>query len=176
MPFQLIKLGTISVLSCVKFKLSSMKNYYQGSIRMLIMAGLVALAGCNKDDASPIHETELTRGTGKWKLTALSVTAQGQTGDAYADLEECNKDDIFYFNTNGTYQYQSGDSKCDASEPDIFEEGTWEINGKNLTIEITGDGPETVEIKLLNSTTLKTKLAIDFFGVSAIINSTYTKQ
>jgi len=152
-----------------------MRNYFERTFRFAIVAALIALASCG-DDPAPIHEEELTNGTGKWKLTALTVKAAGQSGDAYADMEACDKDNIFYFNSNGTYQYQVGATTCYAGEPMIIEEGTWEIEGKNLIIQIGSDDPEAVQIKLLNATTLKTTLSIDIFGVSAVINSTYTKQ
>jgi len=152
-----------------------MKKHFLGTIRFAILAALLALAGCG-DDPAPIHEEELTSGTGKWKLTALTVKAAGQSGDAYADMDACEKDNIFFFNADGTYQYQSGVTKCDVSEPAIIEAGTWEITGKNLIIQIGTDDPESLVIKLLNATTLKTTLSVDIFGVPAVINSTYTKQ
>lgn len=152
-----------------------MKKYFKRTFQIATLTGLVILGACG-DDPAPIREEELTSDGGEWKLTALSVKALGQTGDAYADLEDCEKDNIFYFADDGTYQYQVGATKCDVSEPNILESGTWVIEGKNLIITITGEDPEAVEILLLNSTTLKCRITVDFFGVSTTVTSTYTKQ
>ena len=153
-----------------------MKHYFKRTIRIVIMAGLMALAGCDKDEPSPIKKEELTSGTGKWKLTALTVKALGQTEDAYSELETWEQDDIYFFNVNGTYQIQAGATKFDASDPDIQESGTWEISGKHLIMQSIGEDTETVDILLLNTTTLKCSLKIDFFGVATTTTATYTKQ
>ena len=149
-----------------------MKNYFERALRIVILSGVVILGACG-DDPAPIKEEELP---GNWKLTALSIKALGQTEDAYTDLEACEKDNIFHFAENGTYEYQVGVTKCDVSEPNVFESGTWEISGKQLIIEITGEDPESVEILLLNSTTLKCRINIDLFGLATTVTSTYTKQ
>jgi len=148
-----------------------MRNYFDRTIRKAILIGLVALAGCDKDDPTPFKAENLTSGTGKWKLSALTLTVRGQTEDA---LDDCLIDDILYFIDDGTYQLQLGVDKCDASEVD--ESGTWKIHSKQLIMEAYGEEPEAVIIKLLNETTFKTSLELDIFGEPSTITATYTKQ
>jgi hypothetical protein len=149
-----------------------MKNYFESAARIVFVITLVTLASCGNDE-SPVKKEELP---GNWKLTALTVKAAGQTGDAYGDLDPTEQDNIYSYDANGTYQIKEGATKFAPSDPDIIESGTWEINGKHLTMVGIGTDPETVDIQLLNATTLKCAYTLDFFGVSATFNATYTKQ
>ena len=102
------------------------------------------MSSCKEDDPQPLKaETQAKLLAGekgsskKWKLTIASFQ-QGSGTSSDISLETCILDNIYEFKNNDdqTYQSTEGDTKCDAADPDIVEEGNWTftLDGKIIII------------------------------------------
>ena len=90
----------------------------------------VILAGCdlfNVDEAFDVsHKDLLTRN--QWVLDAYTQTpAYHGVTDVFALLDDCVKDNIYIFGTDGSYEMDAGYLKCSESEQQSSVVGTWEI-------------------------------------------------
>lgn len=93
-----------------------------------------------------------------WQITAWTVSPAilGIT-DWYANLEPCEKDDSFSFNSDGTATIDEGATKCEVSDPQTST-GTWTLNADETMVTIVDDGiTQEWEIVDLTSDLLKIK-------------------
>jgi hypothetical protein len=76
------------------------------------------------------------------------------------------KDDIYKFANNNTYQITEGATKCDPSDPDIYDAGTWTFidNETKIKLSSAGGGSDTLNIQELTSTSLKVSSTVDVSG------------
>ena len=167
------------------------------TIKKITLATLVVgliMVSCTKKSNSPTPtptptptETKTQLLTGKnWKLTAQTYDPGVDFGfsgtlitDYYeylmADEGECSLDDIYNFNTNGTYTRSDGATICDQDDP-YTETLDWSFQNSETTL--IKDGKEYT-IVTLNSTTLKLKNYSDLDSYpdnETEVNYTYTKQ
>jgi hypothetical protein len=152
-------------------------------IRIIIMVLLlfgIAGPGCKKDEAietSPTPSAINYLLTGKnWKMTSwISNPVYGFNGppttDIFSQLPNCLKDDLSFYNTDGTVTYNGGDSLCDPGEPQIHR-GTWSFNGQDIIIQ---DG-HTLVIDFLDANIFRYKRAYNSNGVNYIWTITSAKQ
>lgn len=75
----------------------------------------------------------------------------GNYVDNFPSLDDCSKDDLLEFFTNGTYQLSEGPTKCDPSDPQVYQAGSWELTDDESGITL--DGIEIV-IEQINKNTL----------------------
>lgn len=112
---------------------------------------LLSLSACNKNSngqsrtelltQKPWFQTNVEKGTaGNWK-----------TDDDFTAMEACEKDDQTIFRVNKVYEVNEGASKCDASEEQIKEQGSWELKDDETKLTISG---ETGTIEKLDESTL----------------------
>ena len=110
-----------------------MKNY--SALIFLFFLTLV-MAGCDKDDEPTKQERLMAK---DWKVTA--ITASGEVNgigvnnyDYYNNhLIECQKDNLFNFNSGGVVVVDEGATKCTPTAQQTSQ-GTW-----SLTENTTGD-------------------------------------
>ncbi|HNL83623.1 MAG TPA: hypothetical protein PKO18_00210 [Chitinophagales bacterium] len=117
---------------------------------------------------------------GWWQKTAQTSTntSTGAIDDTYAPLSACEKDNLIRFNTDGTYSWAAGATKCSASEPDeVADAGDWNITGGKLTMD---DGflvrLTNGEILINNSTTLRVAFPNALGASGYTLTITYTKR
>lgn len=139
------------------------------SSKMLLLLALsltVVLSACKKDkEDDPKTKTDLLTAS-NWKMTASTVSPEmevyddegniiGMSGDEFAQMEPCFKDDLTRFNTNFTVTFDEGATKCDDSDPQSVT-GTWAFKSNETMLSVTEDGyTQDVSILELTSTTLK---------------------
>jgi len=102
-------------------------------MKKLLLIALVAIVfyGCKKDEEPIFNKDFLT--AKQWQPTAA------KDSDGPIVIDNCSKDDLLKFETNGTFTYGPGITKCDQSETVVA--GTWSlsIDGKNITINANGE-------------------------------------
>lgn len=96
-----------------------------------------------------------------WILTALTseIDFTGPPRDAYAEIIDCAKDDVYNFVPGGVYQYESGATHCTSPENNILESGTWRLSLSGFDTTLTIYTPtDTTEhyIVSISETQLKT--------------------
>ena len=86
-------------------------------------------ASCKKvSEALPVSKENIV---GTWQLTAKRMSATGiPEQDAYPNMEECEKDNLYYFNVDYSFAYMDAGATCDMSEPVL---GFWELHEKVIT-------------------------------------------
>ena len=145
-----------------------------------------------KNDPTPSAAflPQLTASKG-WVLTAATLSPPLQIPGAPAGtpgvsdffnlfMDECEKDDIVFFEAEGGFKIEEGVVKCDPASGQLKLEGTWIYNSTSRAITITemsstGDS-YSMTIEELNSTTLKLSQIIDFgIGSVTTLATTYEK-
>ncbi len=157
-----------------------MKNYIS-SLSLIALALVITLASCKKEETTITTKTPTEYLTaGNWKVTGMTINPGIEVlgvvlTDIYAlGIEDCTKDDLITFNTDGTLTEDEGASKCNPDDPQTTNDGTWTLSddGKTLTILYPGDDPEIATITTLNGTNLIiTSTLIEDFGLGT---NTYT--
>lgn len=107
-------------------------------------------SACKKDkNDDPATKTELITAS-KWKMTAFTVNPGfpifdnqgniiGTSEDMLAQMDACSIDDTFKFNTDMTFVFDEGASKCDSGDPQSTA-GTWAFISSETILSITDDG------------------------------------
>lgn len=156
--------------------------------KLLIAACAVTLvfAACkdDKDDATPSNSQTGGTLTGiDWRMTANSMTITGAgpfdgTTDMYAEMEDCEKDNLSRFNEDKTMVEKEGATKCDASDPDVKSTATWELLSNNTKLKVTPTGGDELvfDIITLNANTLTVKMTETDAGATSTITTTFTKN
>jgi hypothetical protein len=154
----------------------------------LIVAGL-AFAGCSdkKDDPAPTptptpEPTKTEYLVAKnWKITAYTSNpaidwdgSGTMVTDVYAQMQACEKDNLYIFNANGTSTDDEGATKCSASDPQTSSAGPWAFNTTQTVI--TWDGTDYI-IEALGANTLRVREEYNpGTGVNYTFTITLTKQ
>tara|TARA_B110000444_G_C18795117_1_gene574424 strand:- start:547 stop:1104 length:558 start_codon:yes stop_codon:yes gene_type:complete len=91
----------------------------------------------------------------------------GEVSDYLFWTPACRKDDLIdyqFFGEVGTYTIKEGETKCDESDSDTYEAGTWDVNADSTILYITPNGVSTVEweIKEINDQKLILERTGDF--------------
>jgi hypothetical protein len=139
------------------------------------------LASCNKDDETPPPTPADLLSGKQWVITAWTVDPPYRTNnntfisDVFGFYSQqgggCILDDIRYFNFNGTYTFEEGASKCDPTDPTIWESGTWLFNSdgtavitNSYSITLYGNTTTSLDINELTATNLSYTF-IEWYGV-----------
>lgn len=146
---------------------------------LFIIASIVSLGACKKDEdntsATPKTKSELL--TAKpWKLSALTVSPAYNVGgtmitDFYAQMQACDKDDIYSFKSDKTFTQEEGATKCDPNDPQVSDAGTWTFSSdeKQLVQTSSGSTESSTIVDLTDS-----KMILSSTEVENGITYTYT--
>ncbi len=147
---------------------------------LLIVSLFIATLSCKKDEEPT--KKELLCGK-NWILTAETVSpAINFNGilitDLYSQLDDCTKDDISIFNTNGTYTFEEGATKCDVNDPQVWDSGTWVFNSDETILVLTSPGNGTVNAEIIELTSSKIVVSQEstIEGIKYTITDTYQKK
>jgi hypothetical protein len=128
-------------------------------LNLLLIASLFLVTfSCKKDDAPPSKKDLLS---GKnWVLVSQTVSPGINFNgtlitDLYAQMDDCSKDDISKFNSNGTYTFEEGATKCDVNDPQVFDSGTWVFNSDETILVLTSPSSGTVNAEIVELTSSK---------------------
>lgn len=178
------------------------KNIFMKKINLVLGIAVITafsvISSCTKktDEVTPTTTTTTTTTTptptktelltGKaWKVTAATAnpgvdTTTTTTGgtlitDIFAEFfDDCEKDDMTTFNTNGTTTDDEGAVKCDSTAAQTTT-GSWSFNASETvltTIDNSGGSSDTT-VLTLNSLT-STSLSGNFIIVKGTTNHTIT--
>ncbi len=145
-----------------------MKNLFFCSLCFFFL-----LVSCSKDN--DISNAELI--VNDWRITARTVDppiAFGGTmvSDLYAQAESCYKDDIISFKSDGKYTVEEGLTKCDDSDPQVSEVGTWQLNSDETILVLTDSDSDVTEINIVKMS--KNSIEMNFIEKENDVNYTYT--
>ena len=138
-------------------------------IAFLLIAAVSLFVSCKKDDpANTTCTLSATSISGTYKMTAFILKQDAITPevDLFPTIEACQKDDLYTFNTNGTYAVAEGATSC---SPTNANTGIWSLSGTTMTI----DG-ETSEVSDFSCTGFKSKTSDAATG--AVYTLTFAKQ
>ena len=103
-------------------------------------------SNANTEDESCIYSfINILTEQGDWIISTSVINppvvfGNGVVSDFLTFTENCRKDDLrefAFFGGIGTYTITEGASKCDQSDLNIFEAGSWTINSDSTTFYIT---------------------------------------
>ncbi len=166
-----------------------MKNLFR-IIAVMTVAMLLVTTSCKKDDDDPTPTPYEYLTAGDWKITGMEFNPGIDIGlgivitDIYNDfMEDCSKDDLMTFNTDGTLTEDEGPTKCDPEDPQTTNDATWTLtdNDKTLTMIDPDFGPSSATVLVLNETTLKLSstdipdIGLETDDVTVIITMTLQK-
>ena len=120
-------------------------------ILSILALTLVLIFACKKDEE--LTKTDLLCAQ-PWILTSSTfsppypIEGIGAIADYYAYLSPCRKDDIWSFKKNGDYTREDGVSKCNATDPTVYDFGTWIFNSDE-TVLTTNNGYYFTEYSIL---------------------------
>ena len=149
---------------------------------LVLAASIVAFTACEKDkDSEPKSKTSLLTSE-SWKMTASVVDPAvdwdgfgTMVTNIYSQMPACSKDDIVTFKSNGTYINEEGPSKCDPSDPDVIDTGTWTFNSDETKIIIDDGEGFTMDANILELTSSSMKITYDLVtDVTYSFTETYT--
>ena len=111
-------------------------------MKKLLLVSLVAgmTLSCKKNDTCTISAGSLS---GPYKITAYTYKSSASAAEVdYYNVifsAPCERDDIYTFNSNGTYHITDAGTVC---SPPTTDDGTWALSGNTITID--GD-PATIQ-------------------------------
>ncbi len=153
-------------------------------LSMLTMALLVTFSACKKDDENDEVKTPADYLTAhSWTLTSMeinpglemfpgfvvndlfeSITIPGI--GSYSFIDDCDKDDLYIFNTDQTVTIDTGTDHCDVGEDQQYDGGSWELSDDGQTIILSDafDFPTNGSVSTLddNNFIVVTQISEDF--------------
>ena len=118
---------------------------------------LCILNSCKKSKED-LNQTVYLLTKQSWTLVSIrqNINNSGWT-DIYSGFSMCKKDNKFFFNSDYTYFWDEGLTKCNPTDPQTFSNGTWSLSSDGLKL-FTIFGPTTtdVDITLLDNSNLIT--------------------
>ena len=135
----------------------------------------LVFTACKKDSSSPSSPTPPTQGNiaGVYRITGLKVqTGNNDQADVYEELTECQKNDTWGFQENGTFLF-GGAQAADCGDPDLS--GTWAFNEHTFTIT-TNDGSDEYQFVSFDGRLLKLSIEGTYNDASATYYIIFTKQ
>ena len=121
----------------------------------LILFGI--LNSCKKEKED-VNQTVYLLTKQSWTLVSIrqNINNSGWV-DIYSGFSPCVKDNKFFFNTDYTYYWDEGFTKCSPTDPQTFSNGTWSLSSDGLKL-FTKFGLTTtnVDITLLDNSNLVT--------------------
>jgi PKD repeat protein len=76
---------------------------------------------------------------GPWKITGVSHFDGVTRIDVYFFMDDCEKDDIWDFKMNNTYNNEEGATKCNSNDPTIIDSGSWTLSSDGTVFSVDGE-------------------------------------
>lgn len=96
------------------------------------LALTITISACKKKDNTKTEPTKTENlKSGKWKLAELKFTNTNGEQDLLGTIEECSRDNYYYFNTDNSITVDEGSVKCNSSDPQTTTDGKWELTSDN---------------------------------------------
>lgn len=134
---------------------------------LTLVLGLIMITACSSDDkgSSTVDGAKITK---KWYFSTTKIG--GQT-IPYTDHEDCGKDYVEFLSSGVFREVDVMDCEL------IIDAGTWNLDGKNLTIFFS-DGPKDFVVSKLTATVLEVTYQEDYDdnGVLETVITTFTDK
>jgi Lipocalin-like domain len=110
----------------------------------LVLIAFLFFSSCTKKkDPEPTKAQLLTHAKG-WKLTAFTGTSStGVVTNLFSSFDTCESDNIITFQSSGAYNEDEGSTKCNASDPQTVETGTWTLSSNDTILTIIPVGQDS---------------------------------
>ncbi|MBN9382799.1 MAG: hypothetical protein J0H74_18685 [Chitinophagaceae bacterium] len=140
-----------------------------------IAASILIITSCKKSD-SPAYSAEKLAGT--YKLTAATSTSGGITIDRFAEMEDCEKDNILKILASPKTEIEFIDAGiiCGGGTVGDSHSESLAIKGNLFILSPGTDMADTSTIKSFNGSTLVITTTEENQGISILNTSTLTKQ
>lgn len=157
--------------------------FYSAAIVCLAIVMLASCGNKEEDTPTPKTPTELLAGdvSKSWLFKEGTLVMSGAVNMTIVMKQAahaCELDNIVIYKRDGKEVYDEGTIKCQASDPQTEEIGTWVLSadGKKLTnTDKTGEKQELDVIELTEST-LKTKWTITDSGTNVVYSLSYSAK
>jgi hypothetical protein len=127
-----------------------MKQLFNSRLLQVFFLSLLILA-CSKNGEPPTKTQLLV--SSSWKLKSATVNG----GDAMHLIQDCQKDNIITFTSNGNGTIAEGATKCNAADPDTVP-FTWSFQNNetilNISAELIAYGSNDMTLTRLTTTAL----------------------
>jgi hypothetical protein len=127
----------------------------------LALTFLFIFTGCKKEVDQPKTKTDfLTQKA--WVIQAFEEKiGTAAWVDEFPTFDACSKDDQYVFRANNTYEINEGPTKCDPTDPQIFETGNWTFENNETILSLDG---EDFNLERLDDTNLILSVQESFGG------------
>ncbi len=93
-------------------------------VTFILAAFILPFLACDKDDDGfSFDATLLTQDT--WILKGKEISSNGVTEDIYLTIFPCQRDDLWSFSSDQTYERTEGETLCDGNNEPTLERGQW---------------------------------------------------
>lgn len=151
-----------------------LKNYF------FILVAILLIQACSKKDETPAAVTKTTLISKTWLVTTATVSPAipGIGSNLLAGATACDLDDITVFNANASYTIEEGATKCNASDPQVYERGTWRFINNETQLETTETGgtPVVANLTELSANRMVQTATEVLNGITYTITFTYTPR
>lgn len=139
-------------------------------LTLLLSAFALIIASCHKNnDDNSISFQNLA---GTYKVTGVVINDGSLSFNFYDSIDVCQKDDLFEFNKDSTFDYVDAGMVC---TPEGSFNSHWSLKGNVLTLpEVSQSG--TAIVKSLDSKTLVLVSADSSYTPAVITTETFTRQ
>ncbi|MDB5226645.1 MAG: hypothetical protein JWN78_838 [Bacteroidota bacterium] len=142
-------------------------------LRISVAVLMIATLGCSKKDSDGGSQpTAATKASllvkSDWMIKTAQFKQQSATTwtDAIPLTSACQLDDHLVFRADKTYERNEGATKCVASNPFIYETGTWTFAQNETIISMTYNGsPSDMTIESLDASALNVSFARTVSGI-----------
>ena len=131
---------------------------------------------CKKQQDAALSRSQILSSR-NWLMASGTISFGGNTTDYYNTLSTYEKDDLFMFKSDGTYQQTEGATKGSPADPNIVEQGTWKLINNDTQIQVTiGTNVELSTIDELTVSTFKVSETQTLGGMSYTMLSSFRAQ
>jgi hypothetical protein len=142
---------------------------------------LLFAASCKKSDSSSDKRSILT--TGKWRIASSSAIVEypspigTQTVDVLAALPNCQRDNGYIFNGDGTITADEGATKCNSTDPQQKPAGNWTLLSNDTQLRVYGNGADvTADIIAIDNSMFSIRYVTTSNGIRSTTTTTYVLQ
>lgn len=118
---------------------------------------ITAHSACKKESTDSKTKTQLITEQ-SWILVSFRYNFNnGAWTDGYATIPNCQKDNKLLFQSNFDCILDEGITKCNSSDPQIFQQGSWLFLSNETKLSTTYNGSTAVvDIVQLDNSSMKT--------------------
>lgn len=141
---------------------------------VLITASLLLFNACKKSSSAPKSKTNTQLiSNGSWRLISATIPGGGSVRNF---LEDCQKDNIYTFNADGSGSGDEGTLKCNAGDPQTAP-FTWNFQTNETILFISTtlytSGSNQFNIISISETSLVVEQFVNLLNIPAAVTFTF---